>query len=483
MALDVLIGGANLNAAGQVKVAAEADAAANPGNVGCSRMFSENDPGTVTGTASLKPPETSNDFRLRAGIDTLLTQDNCNALTQNTNKWAYTFSTLTVTSPGNGFTQFGTVQGTTSAHGAFLRTFQYFPKIGTAPLWHESRWGSFTAALVANEVWSAGFGLPTAATTLPTDGVWWQLTTAGLIGRLCFNGAFTDSGVLKAFGDFVTGATHKFSILVGDNVIEWWMDDVLLGETVIPSGNGQSWIQAGLPAFYMKHNTGAVANTNTMRVAETTITMADIASNKPWPHQMAIMGQAAMVGQDGHTQGKTAWWTNNTAPTAAAATNTAAIAGATTLGGLVAVNPTLAANNDGILFAYQNPVSTINITGRNLIVTGVRVQGAVSAALTGGPVVYAYALAFGHTAVSLATTESGSYATGTTHAPRIVFLGMETYAAAAAVGVIGAGIDVTFDTPIVVRPGEFFALVARNMGVVTSAGAITVGFAPNGYFE
>lgn len=490
MALDTNIAGggsgtkAEVTTANRLKVELEADAAGAPASVGGVRTFSENDPGAVTGTAVLRSSETSDDFRLRVGVDTFLFKDTFNGLTQNTSQWAYAFVVLTAAQPGAGTVNFSAVQGTTAAHGAFMRTFQYFPVFGTAQLWHEATWGMATAPLVANEVWSCGFGIPGSAILRPTDGAWFQLTTAGLIGRLCYNGVFTDSGVLLAFGDITVGELHKHSIKVSETSVEWWRNDILLGTTDIPAGNGQPFSQGALPAFMMKHNTGAVSNTNTMRVADITITLGDLATSKPWGEQLVSGGYSAYLGQNGHTQGKTSWWTNSVAPTAAAATNTAPIAGATTLGGLVAVLPTLAANTDGILFSYQNPASTINITGRNLVITGVRVQGAVSVVLTGGPVVYAYALAFGHTAASLATAETASFATATTHAPRVAFIGMETYAATAAVGTLGgSGHFISFDSPIVVRPGEFVALIARNMGVVTSAGAITVGCNFNGYWE
>mgnify|MGYP003337529955 CR=1 FL=1 len=40
--------------------------------VGSVRLMSENDDGSVTGTVQLKSPETSIDYRLRVGTDTLL---------------------------------------------------------------------------------------------------------------------------------------------------------------------------------------------------------------------------------------------------------------------------------------------------------------------------------------------------------------------------------------------------------------------------
>ncbi|MCA3169593.1 MAG: hypothetical protein ING20_02385 [Burkholderiales bacterium] len=471
MALDTLITGSNLDAEGNVKVAlTQTDA-----YMGGARIFSENDDGSATGTALLKSPETTLDYRLRVGMDTVLFTDSFNATTQNTSNWSYTFSTLTAAQPGAGTVNFSAVQGTTNTHGAFMRTFQYFNLIGTAPLTYELTFGQFTAALVTNEVFISGFGLPSAATTIPTDGIWIQLTSAGLIGVAAFNGSTTQTGTLKSFGSIAVGQLYRAVIVVGETEVEFWLDDVLLGTLSVPVANGQPFLSTGLPAFIMKYNTGAVSNTNTIRVSDVTVTLQDIQAGKPWQIQQAIQGLSGYIGANGMTQGKTQWWTNNTAPTAAAATNTAAIAGATTLGGLVAVNPTLAANSDGILFSFQNPAGTVNITGRNLLIYGVTVQGAVSAALTGGPVVYQYAIAFGHTAASLATTETASFATGTTHAPRIAFVGVESYAATAAVGVIGQGCQFILTTPIVVRPGEFVALIARNIGTVTSAGAITVG--------
>lgn len=471
MALDTLITGSNLDAEGNVKVAlTQTDA-----YMGGVRIFSENDDGTTLGTSTLKSPETSQDYRLRVGMDTVLFSDSFNATTQNTSNWSYTFNTLTAAQPGAGTVNFSNVQGTTSAHGAFMRTYQYFNLIGTAPLSYEITFGQFTAALVTNEVFLAGFGLPTAATTIPTDGVWYQLTSAGLIGVAVYAGSATQTGVLKSLASLTVGTLYKALIIVGELDIEFWLDDILIGTLAVPAANGQPFLSTALPAFMMKYNTGAVSNTNTMRVSDLTITLQDILAQKSWQAQQAIQGLSGYIGANGQTQGKTQWWTNNTAPTAAAATNTAAIAGATTLGGLVNVNPTLTANNDGILFAFQNPAPSVNITGRNLVVYGVTVQGAVSAALTGGPVVYQYAIAFSHTAVSLATGETASFATATTHAPRIAFVGVETYAATAAVGVIGGGCKLTLTTPIVVRPGEFIALIARNIGTVTSAGAITIG--------
>ena len=475
MALDTLITGTNLDAGGNIKTALTN----TPAYIGGVRLFSENDPGTVTGEPYLKSPETSPDCRLRVGLDTVMFTDTFNASTQNTNLWSYTFATMTCSQPGNGYLQFGTVQGTTSSHGCMMRSFQYFPVVGTAPLAVEFKAGVFTSQLVAGEIFIAGLGLPPSAILPPTDGVFFKLTSAGLIGELVYNGTSTQTGVLAATMDL--GQVERFVIVVGEEEVEFWLEDVLMGEVAIPHANGQPFMGGSLPVFMQRYNTGAVSNTSIIRVTDVTVSLMDLNTNKPWAHQVAGMGQHALFGQNGQTQGKTTLWANNTAPTAVALTNTAAAF--TGLGGIVAVLPTLTANNDGKLITYQNPAPSINITGRNLYITRVTLNGAVSVILAGGPVIYALALAVGHTATSLATTETASFATGTTHAPRIMPIGIQSYAATAAVGTVGGLVDLNFDTPLVVRPGEFVDIIARNIGTVTTTGAITFTISIGGYWE
>jgi hypothetical protein len=360
MALDTNIVGSNLDASGNLKVALPNTAA----QVGSVRIMSENDAGDVTGTPYLKSPETSPDYRLRVGVDTVMFTDTFNATTQNTSLWAYTLATLTCTQPG-GYLQFGTVQGTAATHGAFVRTFQYFPVVGTAPLSVEFTGGVFTASPVANEIFLAGLGLPSAAGTAPTDGVYWKLTSAGLIGEIMYNGVATQTGTLME--SIPLASMSKFVLVLGEREVEFWVDDVLLGELEVPAANGQPFMAGSLPVFMQKYCTGVVASTCVIRVTDVTVTLLDAATSKPWSHQVAGMGQHALFGQNGHTQGKTTVWANNTAPTA--------------------------------------------------------------------------------------------------------------------VGTLGTGVDLNFDTPICVRPGEFVDIVARNLGVVTTTGAITVVASVGGYWE
>lgn len=458
--------------------------------VGSVRMLSENDDGTHTGEAYLKSPETSPDYRLRVGVDTVLFQDVFNATTQNTNIWAYTAATLTAAQPGAGTVNFSNVQGTTAAHGAFMRTFQYFPMVNTGPLAAEFYFGQFGSALVSNEVWLCGFGLPTAATTVPTDGVYIRLTTTGLEGIIKFNGteSATTFTVPRSLASFTVGQIYKLLIVVGEREVEYWIDDTIIGEQALPAGNGLPWLAGALPLFMMKYNTGAVSNTNTMRVSRVGVSVLDVGTNKPWSHSMCGSGQNIAVGQNGGTMGSTAGGFSQAAiaVTAAGTNTTANVTGLGGYGVMTAQATNVAAAGDMIASSYLNPAPTINITGRNLYITGVKIScmntGAVVATT---PTSLVWGLAWGHTAVSLATSESGSFVSATNHAPRRIPLGMCTAPVGTAIGgLYDRDIVVNFDAPIVVRPGEYIATTVRfRVGTATASQELTYVVTFNGYSE
>jgi hypothetical protein len=486
MALDTNIVGSNLDAGSNVKVALTN----TPEYVGSVRMFSENDPGDVTGSPTLKSPETSQDYRLRVGIDTILFTDTFNATAQNTYNWSYTFNTLTATQPGAGTINFGNVQGTASGHGAFIRSYQYFSLIGTAPLACEVTFGQFTAALVTNELFAVGLGLPSAAGILPTDGVYLQLTSAGLIGVIAYNGTTTQTGTLKNIGDITVGSLFKSVIVVGESDVEFWLDDNLLGTLTSPNANGQPYQTPNLPVFMQRFCTGAVSNTNTMRVSDINVSLLDI----QYPRSAAVMaateGQMGYVGQNGGTMGTTqAVGTITTGstpllPTSAAGSNTTA--NVTGLGGWGAINAAVGAATDFIATSFQNPAGGINQTPRNLIVHGVRISTInTGAAVATTPTTLLWSVAFGHTAVSLQTGETASFANNTTHAPRRLQLGFQSAAVGAAIGArYSDDIFLPLTTPIVVRPGEFIATIMKIVvGTATASQTITFNVAFDSYFD
>ena len=164
-------------------------------------------------------------------------------------------------------------------------------------------------------------------------------------------------------------------------------------------------------------------------------------------------------GLSGGTMGSLASYANSTTPAGAAASNTAALV--TGLGGQATFNAIAAAVTDLIITSYQVPAVnlTTGVTARTLRVNGVKISCAnTGAAVATTANLLAWSLAFGHTAVSLATTEAAS-----TKAPRRVPLGLQFWPVGAVDGATPQNGDLymPFDNPIYVNPGEFVAVVAK----------------------
>ena len=108
-----------------------------------------------------------------------------------------------------------------SATGCYISTKRFFPLIGNAGM----KVGSivaFTQPVLANEVFCFGLGIPVSTTAQPTDGAFFQYTSAGVIGVIAYNGTVTQTGVLPvgqtAFMP-TTGQNYLFEIRIHDRQI------------------------------------------------------------------------------------------------------------------------------------------------------------------------------------------------------------------------------------------------------------------------
>jgi hypothetical protein len=166
-------------------------------------------------------------------------------------------------------------------------------------------------------------------------------------------------------------------------------------------------------------------------------------------------------------------------PTAAVPLNTSLAANLpNSLGGRAYETLTggLAANVDGILASFTVPAGSALVQGRRLKVTGIQLRSHISTVIVGTAITNEYYIAFGHTADSMATTESASMATATTKAPRRIMLPdfTQIITAAQAVTTIvsqGAGY-IRFDNPIYVNPSERIALIINKTGTVPTSGVV-----------
>ena len=439
--------------------------------------------GGTTPSALLGIDVTQN-HQMAVGQTTLLWDDTLNAAAQNTGKYRAPVTTQTVTF-GSGYVTLNGSAITTANTDSAYQTYRVFPLFAKSEL-------RFNAAVVltqtpqANDTVEIGlFNAALPGRAIPTDGVFFRYNTAGeLRGVTNYNGTETQTGTLTIPS---VNVSHDYTIVIQTNNVLFYVDDVLLGTLVLLSAaptQGQPMMAASAPVT-IRHYIGASTPglAQQVKVSDIMVTMRGAAPTRDWAQTKAGFGHMAYQGQNGGTMGTTALYSNNLAIGAGAAmTNTTAALGSG-LGGQFTAQPTLAAGTDGIVSSFQVPVQTVNLTGRNLILTGITLDAAVTAALTGGPVLYLYSLAFGHTAVSLATAEAA-----TTKAPRRIALGFHNFVVTAPAGTLSGGVFPApiikqFLAPIVVAPGEFVQVVAKNAGTVTSAGTITFMINFDGYFE
>lgn len=473
--------GANVDADRQLLVTTNTD----PAKAGATALYCVNDEGEKTGARYLKSPEVSQDFRMRVGVDTILFTDTFNATSQNPSNWKHSFTTMTMTQSAGFLNVNAAGTSTVSGNYAYLQTWRYFPLLGTAPLALEFT-GQFTNYPTANEIIQFGLGVCTGAAD-PVDGAWFEMTSAGLYGVQRYNSGVATKELLTA--DLtVLGLNSNFKAVavIGEREIEWWIDDVLYGESTIPNANSQPFMTSALPAFIQKYNSGTVGSTpNTIfKLGDISVTLMDMYTNMTWANQMASAGLGSQQLNGGSAGSPQIQWSNTALPTAAAATNTTAALGAF-LGGIFLMNAPATSATDLIVASYLNPLGGVNQTPRTIKLRGIKVDcvnSVVAVATTA--TTFAVAVAWGGTALTLAQTETASFANNTVKARRIQPIGVTAFPVGAAVGATANTIQFDFEAPLVINPGEYVQIIAKPLiGTATATEVFQWIISPNLYHE
>jgi hypothetical protein len=439
-------------------------------------MMSENDDGTKrSAPPQTLSPETDLDYRLRVAQDWLADSENFNYAAQNTGKHTYANTTMTntwgatagLTTNGSGITTITT--GTTFSSRAA------FPVLGTSTLSVEFAAAFSSATIATNTALDFGPFLPGAANPyVPLDGCFFRLTSAGIQGVCSNNGVETSTGVM-AF-TLTAAKKYQFVVYIHPRAAEFWIGDPSAGDEAniymygalpVPAGQAAVVIASALPVSIRHAISGGAASA----VWQASFGGYSVRVGGPnVPREMGVLGNAiygSYQGLSGGTMGSLANFANSANPTAAVPTNTTAALGSG-LGGQFWETVSLAVNTDGIISSYQVPAATTTSPGRRLRIEGLRIQSFVQAAITGGPYANVWSIAFGHTAVSLATAEAAA-----TKAPRRLPACIQTVAVTAAVNTLLQDCILSFtDTPIYVNPGEFIQTVLKHIGTVATVGTI-----------
>lgn len=448
-----------------------------------------NDDGTVVSGGRVNRVYVAEGNGLYAGLKNLLWDDTFNSTAQNTSKYKYANTTMAA-AQATGFLTLNSGSITTLSTSVGFQSFKNFPLFAKTEL-RLNVSAQIPNGAQANQTIEFGLFNATlngAAPGAPTDGVFFRFNTTGeLRGYISYAGTETPTAAMTPPSGAVN---HDWLIVVQTNTVLFYIDDILYGKITLLTDAatlGQPMSAASMPiTFRVFTAASAPALAPILKVSDVFVSELGADLNRPWAHQKAGFGHMAYQGQNGGTMGTTANTLNAAVPAATALSNTAVGTGNPAgLGGIAHNLPTLTVGTDGIVTSFQNPVGSTTQTQRNLIITGVWIHSAVDVVLVGGPLVYAYSLAYGHTNVSLATAESASFTSGTTKAPRRIWIGVEGCIAAAAAGTLLSpqGVYRQFASPIVVAPGEFVAVVARNLGVVTTTGSVVHVVGYDSYLE
>ena len=437
-----------------------------PDEVGAVRAFCENDDGSVYGSPYLRSPECDEDYLLRAALDTTVDSEVFNYAAQNTGKYNYANTTMAATWNQAGWlTNSGSI--TTTTTGVRMRSYGHFSQHGVQRLFVETYVSFSAASTPTNTFVDFGLFLDSAANPYaPSDGVYVSLTNGNWSLNGNYNGATTGQSQTFTFTPTVN-KKYKFILSISQEEVELWIDDVRYAKIMKDAANPQIFASTALPWAFRHSIVGGAAGGNFQcQVGQYFISYGGGGPATLDPGVLSNGAFGSYQGGSGGTMGSLASYANSANPTAAAPTNTTSTV-LTALGGQGWETDTLAVTTDGIIMSYQVPAAAVTNNAKRLAIYGVKIDGYIQTTLTGGGYNAQFSLAFGHTALSLATAEAA-----TTKAPRRVTIGSHAVASAAAALTQLSTVQMQWSRPIIVNPGEFVAVVKKKVGTAPSAGVI-----------
>lgn len=453
-------------------------------DAGFAALVSESHPTENGVTREVYALETNDDYALRITGEEPMFWHVFAGTAVNTGLFRQGSATATITQTG-GFLTLNAGLSTASGAAAVLTSYGLFEVVPTANLYWSATILFGQASHPNNCVMEWGLACYNAGagtgTTVPTDGAYFRVSAAGAFEAVVrSNGAdVATAAITSGFTSLVGGGTSReFIVSISDSTARFWIGDACVAmlnhTTNAPTASGWT-LSRTLGSHLRLHNTGVTASAQSLKCSELAIKRDHVGSPRLLPHAAAGSGCHSSQGQTGETLGTTANYANSANPTAAVPTNTTAALGSG-LGGQFWETDTLAVTTDGVISSYQVPAATSAIPGKSLYITRITIDSYVQTALTGGGYVAQWSLAYGHTAVSLATAEAAA-----AKAPRRVPLGVQSVASGATASTVLSRVEQTFDPPLCVHPGEFVATVKKKVGTAPSAGVVAHVVMVNGH--
>jgi len=427
-----------------------------PEQAGFTLAGFEVDPGAVTTSRLVREGDADPEYAQRVAVDQAGADYVFNSINQQ--DFTQVVATMTVAQSA-GFIRLNSSSVMNNGAYAQLRSYTTFPILSTYPTYFEfiGIISSSSGVYEPNVVMEIGAGWA-ATNAVPTEGVFFRLTAAASWEAVLNYGGVETSTAIPVAGVPSIGERHHFLIVYQSDVVEFWIDGVVVASISAPIGTSNPTGSQWLPMFFRQYN-GGVSPANAMQlwIARCSCNYGSQNSMRPWETMLAKTGLGSWQNPPPAAVGQTAQWANSAAAALATLSNTTP--GYATLGGRFRFNAVAGAATDYLLFAYQSPAGSANTPGRSLIIDEVAIDSyVVGAAVATTATALEWAIGVNATAASLATADSV-----TARGYRRIALGHHTYIVGDAIGVSGrnGAIRAYFNTPLVVDPGCYVAIILR----------------------
>lgn len=400
------------------------------------------------------PVLTTENGAISVSQDAILFREQVDGSVLNTNLWLTSVSGLTITQ-ASGFINVNGAAATTVNAYAILQSLKYFSMYSYLPLRV-----TFNAATPnipqVNAAMELGIGL-VATNAAPTDGCFFRWNSSAEFRCVInYGGVETQSAALPPPPQ---NDSTLFEIVIVEDVVQFYIDDVLVVEIEVPAGYAFPTSNGRLPLFARVYNGGSVPSAPpVLWIGQVIVVLEGAVLNRAHSEFLASVGGGGyQLPVSPFTQ--THQWANSAQPSAATLSNT--IAGYAAKGGKFGFASVAGAETDYLLFAWQNT------TGYQEFIYGVKIDIAVGVLLGVGPSLLEWAIGVNASAASLATAESPP----TTWSHKRIPLGQQALAALAVAGVAAQSISVQFQSPLIVDSGRYGSIILR-IPVGTATGSL-----------
>lgn len=464
---------ADVTANNNLKVALPTTAA----QVGSVRLMSENDDGSILGTPQLRSPETTIDYRLRVGVDTLLDSHYFQDQTFPNNKFRLAFQTSAVTSTAGYFVMNSNNTNIANTY-VYMDTIHVFQApAGNAPLYCET---SFRISEIVNAYAEFNFGFSGQRDTFTTftalDGAFFRLNSNGLYGVIKSNGTETLTGVLFSPS---LNTTYQCCVVFGNKEVQFFVNDIMYC-VPLTSGAAMPINIPGVRWFANFRQTGTGAASSRCYISNYNVFQGDVNVT----YHPSVLAQIQGGGMYKLSTGTEQNYSISTVPSTATFTaNTAPNINAL-FAYWVWPSSLTAGENDYPVIGWS-PVDASNLQPhKSFVCTGIDIGDiSILGAITGGPLILQWFVSFRCTGSSLATSEASLGWNASARSPRSIPMKTQVIAASAAAGTVIPGFRFDLSSSnLLINPDDYLHVYVRLLGTNITIGTMRQTASVLGYY-